>query len=125
MATRSQGLVIAANLTYAAILLLIGVSSEVPEVARGISDLTAHALASAIHAALIFVLIRELTGAWTAAILAAIGATVYGGLIEMLQLMQPTRTFETADLAANAIGACSMAFFISLVTRLHVKGLET
>lgn len=122
MATRYRRLVIAVNLTYAVVLLLIGVSPEVPDVAEHISDHTAHALASALHAALIFAFLRQSTAAWTAAILAATGATLYGGFIEMLQLTQSTRIFEAADLAANAIGACSIALFISLVSHRHTKG---
>ncbi len=122
MATRYRRLVIAVNLIYAVLLLLIGVSPEVPEVAAYVSDHAAHALASAVHAALIFAFLRQSAAASTAAILAATGATLYGGFIEMLQLTQTTRTFEAADLAANAIGACSIALVISLVSHLHTKG---
>jgi VanZ family protein len=122
MATRSRRLVIVVNLTYAVLLLLIGVSPEHPEVAEDISDHAAHALASAVHAALIFAFLQQSTAAWTASILAATGATLYGGFIEMLQLTHTTRTFETADLAANAIGAWSIALIISLLSHLHTKG---
>jgi VanZ family protein len=124
MATRYRGLVIAVNLTYAVILLLFGLVSEVPEAAEKIPDRAAHAVASAVHAALIFVFLRELTSVGPAAIVAASAATLYGGLIEMLQLTQPSRNFEPADLAANALGACLMACVIFSATHLHAKGRE-
>jgi VanZ family protein len=112
------------NLIYALALVLLGMSSDVPDLARGVSDYVAHALASGIHVALLFMLLRPPIGFQRAVLLAAGCASLYGGIIETLQLLQPARTVETADLAANTIGACLVALTIYLVGDRPATGVE-
>ena len=107
MANRIRRFALVANLSYALVLLLLGVSPDIPEMTKGFSDRFAHMAASGLHVVLLFWLLRAATGARTAALLAAAGASLYGGCIEAMQLLQPARTVEMADLATNAIGACS------------------
>ncbi len=111
-------LVIAANWLYAIALVVLGVVPEIPVVARGIPDHAAHALAAAIQAGLLFTLLLPRVGRGKAALLAAIGAAAYGGLVEGLQLLQPARTVELRDLAANAFGG-SVAASLAWVTSRH------
>jgi VanZ family protein len=117
MARPFRQFVIAANLMYAAVLMVFGVSSNLPAVAIGITDRTAHGLAAAIQAAFLFALLLPSVGKRVAALLAAAGATLYGGLIETMQLFQPARTVEIADFAANAVGACAAAAIAFLLNR--------
>lgn len=124
MAAGRRRLVIMINLIYALTLLLLGMSSDVPDLARGVSDHVAHALASGIQAALLFMLFRPSTGFQRAVLLAAGCASLYGGIIETLQLLQPARTVEMVDLAANTIGACLVALTIYLVGGRPATGAE-
>ena len=114
MATRVRRFAVVANLLYALLLLMLGVSPGIPGITTGISDRFAHMAASGLHVVLLFWLLRAATGARTAAFLAAAAASLYGGFIEAMQLMQPARTVEMADLATNAIGACSTAVLLFL-----------
>ena len=113
---------IAANLVYAAALFMAGVSPNLPDVAIGITDHAAHSVAAAIQAALLFTLLLAWTGKGTAALLAAAGATLYGGFIETMQFFQPSRTTEIADLVANAVGACTTAAIVFLVASRYATG---
>ena len=116
MARRIRRLVVVANLVYAAVLLILGLVPDVPMLATGISDHAAHALAYAVQAGLLFALFLPLAGRGPAALLAGAGAVIYGGVVETLQLLQPSRTAEIFDLAANAIGAgltASIAFLLT------------
>ena len=107
MATRRMA--IAANLLYAVVLLALGLIPNVSRLAPYTSDLVAHAAAYAIQAAFLYALLLPSCGSGKAALLAGLGATLYGGAVEASQLLQPTRVFELRDLAANATGAASAA----------------
>lgn len=120
MATRR--LVIAANLAYAVVLLILGLVPEVPQSMTGISDPVAHAVAYAILAALLFALLAPSAGRGTAATLAAAGAVLYGGVVETLQLLQPVRTSDIRDLGANAVGAAAAVSILYLVRRPRSAG---
>lgn len=121
MPGRARRAVIAANLAYAAVLLVLGVVPDVPEIAKEIPDYTSHALAYGVHGALLFALFLPLTGRGTAAVLAAAGATLYGGFVEALQLLQPARSVEILDIAANALGAGAAAAIAFLLTQSHER----
>lgn len=116
MATRR--LVIAANVAYAVALLILGLIPSVPRAVAGVSDLFAHAAASAGQTVLLFALFLPSGGRRRAALLALGVAVLYGGCVEMLQSLQPARTVEMADQVANAVGACAAMSFVYLVTGL-------
>jgi VanZ family protein len=112
----------AANILYAGLLLGLGMVPTLP--AAGVPDHTAHALAYAAQAGLLFIFLLPSQSRGTAAFLAAAGAIVYGGIIEALQLVQPARSFEVADLVANATGAvlgASIAFFLTGVVKAEFR----
>jgi VanZ family protein len=115
-------LVIAANVVYAAILLTLGLISDLPQAVSAVPDLVAHAAAYAIQAVLLFILLLPSTGRGKAALFSAVGAVVFGGLVEALQLYQPARTVEIRDLAANAVGAAKASFILYLATGLFATG---
>jgi VanZ family protein len=119
---KRRRLVIAANVVYAFILLTLGLISDVPTVVSGVPDLVAHAAAYAVQAVLLFILLVPSLGRWKAALLSAVGAVVFGGLVEALQLIQPARSVELRDLAANTVGAAMAASILYLVTELFVMG---
>ncbi len=122
MAKRIRGFVIAANLVYAVSLMLLGVAPDVPSVAVNIPDFVAHGIAYAAHTALIFALFLPTVGRGNAAILAFAGAVVYGGLVEVLQFLQPARTVEIRDLLANSVGAGTAAAVLFLLTGPRTTG---
>jgi VanZ family protein len=71
----------------------------------GQTDWLAHGLAYGIQTLLLFVLARGMMAIRRhAVILAATGATVFGTIVEFLQLLQPSRYFEAMDLLANSVG---------------------
>jgi VanZ family protein len=115
-------LLIAANLAYAVVLLILGLVPEVPQPMAGISDSVAHAVAYAILAALLFVLLAPSAGLGAAATLAVAGAVLYGGVVETLQLLQPARTADIRDLGANAVGAAAAVSILYLLRRPRSVG---
>ena len=121
MATRR--LAIAANLLYAVVLLALGLISDVSRFVPILNtpDLVAHAAAYAVQAAFLYALLLPTCGQGRAALLSAFGATLYGGVIEASQLLQPARVFEARDLAANAVGAASAAAVLYLATSRRSK----
>ena len=116
MSRRARRLVVVANLACAVVLLVLGLLPEMPAVALNVSDHTAHALAYAVQAGLLFALFLPSIGRGMAALLAAAVAVLYGGFVEVLQLLQPARTTEIVDLAANVAGAgmaATIAYFLT------------
>jgi VanZ family protein len=116
--------VIAANLIYAVVLLVLGLVPNIPKPVAGISDHVAHAAAYAIQTIFLFFLLVPHGGRGRAAILAVAGAVLYGGCVEMLQSFQPARTVEVADLVANAVGAGAAASLVYLVTSSRSIGVR-
>lgn len=97
---------------YAAILLLGGLAPNLPEISRAVSDTTLHGVAYLIQTLLLFWLARVFLGTMPALVSAALGAAAYSTLVELCQLLQPARSFEGHDLAANFAGvvvACAVA----------------
>jgi VanZ family protein len=103
------------NLVYAVVLLGLGILPALPGV--GVSDHTAHALAYGIQAGLLYLFLLPSLSRGRAALVAASGAIVYSSLIEGLQFLQPSRTFEIIDLAANVAGAVLTVLIAYLLTR--------
>jgi VanZ family protein len=115
MTTLNRRSVVAANLAYAALLLLLGVLPGVPEIAPGVSDSAAHGIAYAGFAALLFVSFLPRVGKRKAAVVSVLGAIAYGGLVEALQIFQPARSVEIRDIVANSVGAVIAALVLYLV----------
>jgi len=111
----TRRLLIAANLAFATLLLVLGVVPDIPEIGADIPDVAAHGIAYAAQTVLLFAMLLPSTGRCSAAILAALAAIAYGGLVEGLQSFQPARTVEIRDLGANALGAVVAATLLYLV----------
>jgi VanZ family protein len=109
-----------ANLLYAVFLLSLGILPDLP--AARVSDHTAHGLAYGFQAALLYAFLLSLQSRGRAALLAIACTLVWGSLIEGLQLVQPARTFEFLDLAANGVGAAVTVSIAYLLT--GQKGVE-
>jgi VanZ family protein len=119
--TRKRRLAVV-NLLYAGVLLSLGIVPTLPTAA--VSDHAAHALAYGLQAGLLYVFLLPTQNRGAAAILAATGAIVYGGLIEALQLVRPARSFELLDLAANAAGAVlavSIAYLLTGILKVETR----
>jgi len=115
-AGRVRRFVIVANLVYAASLLFLGIVPDVPAAAVDIPDYVAHGIAYAAHTVLMFALLLPSIGRGNAAVLAFVGAVIYGGLVEALQFLQPARTVEIRDILANSVGAGMAAIVLHFVT---------
>jgi VanZ family protein len=117
-------LAIAANLLYAVVLLTLGLTSDVSRFVPipNVPDLVAHAAAYAVQSAFLYALLLPTCGRGRAALLAAFGATLYGGVIEASQLLQPARVFEARDLAANGVGAALTAVILFFATSRKSEG---
>jgi VanZ family protein len=116
MATPVRRFVIVANLVYAAVLLLLGVVPDVPEIAVVFPDFVAHGLAYAVHTVLVFALLLPSVKRANAFIFAVAGVVLYSSLVEALQFFQPARSVEVRDLLANSVGAGMAAMILYLVT---------
>jgi len=103
------------NLAYAAILLVLGLIPRVPGLGTAVPDALAHATAAGTQALMLFWLLVTASSPPVAVISSGFAAFVFGGVIEVLQLLQPARYFQAADLAANAVGATLVCIMIALV----------
>lgn len=121
MARHPKALLVA-NGVYAALLVVLGLLPYLPQFGKEIPDYVPHGAAYALQAALLFSLAEARFGAAVGAVAAAVGATAFGGLVELLQLFQPARTFEAGDLLANALGAGAASAAAYLWTRWGGKG---
>ncbi|MBD3855131.1 MAG: VanZ family protein [Acidobacteria bacterium] len=74
------------------------------------------------HTALMFALLLPSIGRGNAAVLAFVGAVIYGGLVEALQFLQPARTVEIRDILANSVGAGMAAIVLYFVTAPRPTG---
>jgi VanZ family protein len=122
MSSRDRGLLIAANLAYAVLLLALGLTPRLPGIADIVSDDFFHMHAYAAQAALLFLLFVHDLGRSKAAFLALAVAIAYGGCVECLQALQPARSVEMADFASNAIGAGIAALAAFLLSQGNQVG---
>jgi VanZ family protein len=107
------------NLAYAAGLLALGLAPEVPILGAAVSDGLVHGLASGAQALILFWLLSTVVSPTVAVISSGIGAFLFGVLVEVLQILQPTRYFQASDLVADAIG--SFLFFLAISLWLVYK----
>ena len=117
VAVKIRGVV---NLVYAGFLLLGGVAPNPPAISQTVSDSTLHGAAYLIQTLLLFWLARAVLSTKPALASAALCAAAYSTLVELCQLLQPARSFEGRDLAANVAGvavACAMVLIAGAATR--------
>jgi VanZ family protein len=95
------------NLAYAIALMVLALiprpPQAIPEI--GVPDTVAHALAYGLLAGMLLWLLKSYLASGPAYIFAWFGATFYGLVTELAQLLVAARSFELADLAADAVGA--------------------
>ena len=102
------------NLAYAAALLALGLAPEVPGQGVGVSDVLVHSMASGAQALMLFWLLTTMISPTIAVISSGLGAILFGGMVEVLQIFQPARYFQPGDLAANAVGSILVCAAIGL-----------
>ena len=100
------------NSSYALLLVVLALAPRLPAVSGlGVSDFMAHATAYGVQAGLLFWLF-ELFPSGSAALRAMSGASGFGVLTEILQLLSPIRHFEFVDMAADILGALIVVFLL-------------
>jgi VanZ family protein len=104
------------NILYA-ILLVVGALVPTPEAAGGVPDYVLHGSAYGLQAALLSWFFASTMRLRRAIFAGVVCATLFGTMVEILQLLQPARQVEVKDLLANAVGACIFGAVIALVGR--------
>jgi VanZ family protein len=104
MDSRRRTLTLAASVLVSIAILVVGTRPRMPDALRRVPDWTTHGSAYAVVA---FLASRSATvlGVTPAAPWAAGYAIAHGCLLELLQMLVPTRTAEVRDVAADAVGA--------------------
>lgn len=105
---------VVANVAYAAALVALAVSPQVPGSSQ-VSDRLAHALAYGFQAMLLIGLFAYRLSFRRAVLTGCICATAFGVVTEALQLLQPTRSTEIMDVVADASGAIAAGALAALV----------
>ena len=97
----------AANGGYAILLVITAVlpSSTLAAVGSSVPDWLGHGVAYGIQMALVYWAALPSLGHGRSLAVGVIAAGAFGLVTEGLQLLQPARTVELKDLAANAVGA--------------------
>jgi VanZ family protein len=116
-----------ANAAYAAILVVLALLPSIPPVAGRvieIPDWAAHGTAYGVQAALLIWAWLPSIGTLRSAVAGIVGASSFGAVTETLQLLQPARSVEARDLAANAIGALVFGGLVVIV-RTAMSGRRT
>lgn len=112
-----------ANAGYAALLVVLAlVPSSSLDIGRSVPDWAAHAVAYGLQAGLITWASLPALGRRRALVAGVSGATAFGAVTELLQLLQPRRSVEPADLVANAVGALVACGIIAAVGRSANRG---
>ena len=112
------------NAAYATLLIGLAVMPAVPNSAQQIPDDVAHAIAYGLQAVLLYALLDKGLATVPALALACFGAIGLGLFTEGLQLLQPSRASQAADVLANAIGVAAAAIVIMLVRgRKRTRGV--
>ncbi len=108
------------NVTYAALLVAFAVVPRVPG-AAAMPDRIAHACAYGVQALLIFAMLAQTWPIGWALVTSWLGSTIFGGLTEGLQMLQPSRSTELMDLVADASGAFAMCALIGVFHAVRGK----
>jgi len=107
------------NLGYAVSLAIMAVVPSTSGISQlSIPDWCAHAAAYGLQAALLFWACRLSFTRGSAMVYGFVGASAFGMATEALQLLQPERSVELKDLAANSAGALLICGVIAGAGRL-------
>jgi len=112
------------NLAYAAGLLALGLTPEIPIVGAALPDVLIHGMASGAQVLILFWLLRTVVSPTIAVIFSGLGAFLFGAIVEVLQIFQPARYFQSSDLAATAIGSVLVCMAIGLWLAYKPKNLR-
>ena len=99
--------IVLCNVVYAVLLVALALIPRPPEVVQGvhISDAAAHAVAYGLQAGMLLWMLARRFKSGLAYLLAWLGASAFGLLTELLQLLVRARSSELTDLVADAGGA--------------------
>jgi len=108
----------AINLAYGGVLIVLAVMpSDTVAGAWVPPDWAAHAAAYGMQTALLSWALRPSFGARRAVAAGMAGAVLFGLATESLQLLQPSRSVELRDVAANAAGAAAVWCVLTVASR--------
>jgi len=105
------------NILFAILLVAGGLLPDLPGSGGGIPDTVLHGSAYGLQAVLLFWLLAPRMRPRRALVAAVVCATLFGAMVETLQLLQPARSVELKDLLANAVGACLAGTAAALIRR--------
>ena len=105
------------NILYAVLLMAGGLVTLPASPGVGVPDVVLHGLAYGLQAALLFWLFSTTMRPGGAIVAAVVCATLFGAMVEILQLLRPMREVELEDLCANTVGACIVGMVIDLAGR--------
>lgn len=105
------------NILYAILLVVGALVPTTSQAAGGVPDYVLHGSAYGLQAALLSWFFASTMRLRRAIFAGVVCATLFGAMVEFLQLLQPARQVEVKDLLANAVGACIFGAVIALVGR--------
>lgn len=105
------------NILYAILLMVGGLVTLPAGSSGGVPDVVLHGFAYGLQAALLIWMFSSAMRPRNAIVTGLVCATLFGGMVEILQLFQPVREVELKDLLANTVGACIVGMVIALVGR--------
>jgi VanZ family protein len=104
---RGFPVIIVCNLVYAIVLLVLALIPVSPQVIPKVhlTDTVAHAAVYGLQAGMMLWLLKRMLTVGKAFVFAWLGATLYGLVTELAQLLVAARSFEVSDMVADAVGA--------------------
>lgn len=108
------------NVIYAGLLVVLAVTPRPPETSD-VSAQLAHAIAYGVQAVLLFSAFSRGLPIGQALVASGVVAVAFGALTEGLQLLQPTRHSEFADIVADGCGALVACTVVALLHRVWGK----
>lgn len=117
---RALLVLVVTNVIYAGLLVALAVTPRPPE-SSGVSAQLAHAVAYGVQAVLLFSVLDRALPTGQALVAGGFVAVAFGALTEGLQLLQPTRHSEFADIVADGCGALIACAVVALLHRVWRK----
>ncbi len=112
------------NVVYALLLVVLAMVPRLPSISGlNATDSLAHASAYGFQAGLLFWLFHVFS-AGNGALWAVLGASGFGALTEVLQLLSPVRHFELSDMVADFMGAMIVVAFLVGLAFLRTRWVE-
>jgi len=105
------------NILYALLLMAGGLVTLPVSSGGGVPDVFLHGVAYGVQAALLYWLFSSKMRPRSAIVAAVCCATLFGAMVETLQLFRPVREVQLKDLFANTVGACVVGIVIDLAGR--------